>query len=154
MSNRKNGMIGRRGLFQTSAAILGGSLLGKNAQAEEQAQVRNVNTNSSPSTLRITDLRVATVGGCAAATENFLALENHSLDQPWWQDLVEGVEKPIINKGYITVPEKPGLGITLNEEACKQHMAQGAEWFAPTPQWDNERSGDWLWSMTPSRAAA
>jgi L-alanine-DL-glutamate epimerase-like enolase superfamily enzyme len=87
---------------------------------------------------------------CAAATENFLALENHSLDQPWWQDLVEGIEKPIINKGYLTVPDKPGLGITLNEEACKQHMAQGAAWFAPTPEWDNERSGDWLWSMAPT----
>ncbi len=47
---------------------------------------------------------------CAAATRNFLALENHSLDVPWWQDLVEGIDKPIVNKGYITVPDKPGLG--------------------------------------------
>ena len=42
---------------------------------------------------------------CAAATENFLACENHSLDVPWWQDLVEGIEKPIINKGFINVPD-------------------------------------------------
>jgi len=91
---------------------------------------------------------------CAAATENFLALENHSLDQPWWQDLVDGIEKPIINKGYITVPDKPGLGIALNEDACRKHMAQGAQWFAPTPQWDTERSADHLWSMAPWRAAA
>ena len=27
---------------------------------------------------------------CAAATRNFLALENHSLDVPFWQDLVTG----------------------------------------------------------------
>src|SRR5204862_1684695 len=40
---------------------------------------------------------------CAAATENFLALENHSIDVPWWGDLVEGVEKPIVNRGYIKV---------------------------------------------------
>jgi L-alanine-DL-glutamate epimerase-like enolase superfamily enzyme len=91
---------------------------------------------------------------CAAATENFLALENHSLDQPWWQDVVDGIDKPIINKGYITVPDKPGLGITLNEEACRKHMQQGAPWFAPTPQWDNERSGDHLWSMAPPRRTA
>jgi len=91
---------------------------------------------------------------CAAATENFLALENHSLDQPWWQDLVDGIDKPIINKGYITVPDKPGLGITLNEDACRKHMQQGAPWFAPTPQWDNERSGDHLWSMAPPRRTA
>lgn len=30
---------------------------------------------------------------CAAATENFRACENHSLDVPWWQDLVESIEK-------------------------------------------------------------
>ncbi len=89
---------------------------------------------------------------CAAATENFLALENHSLDLPWWQDLVEGIDKPIINKGFITVPDKPGLGITLNEEACKEHVPGG--FFEPTPQWDRERSGDHLWSMTPPRTPA
>ena len=37
----------------------------------------------------------------AAATENFLALEDHSLDDPWWDDLVDGIEKPIVNHGYI-----------------------------------------------------
>jgi len=84
---------------------------------------------------------------CAAATENFLACENHSLDVPWWQDLVEGIDKPIINKGFIKVPEKPGLGITLNEEAVRQHLVPGTGYFEPTPQWDHERSGDWLWSM-------
>ncbi len=84
---------------------------------------------------------------CAAATENFLACENHSLDVPWWQDLVEGIEKPIINKGFIKVPDKPGLGVTLNEDVVKQHLAPNTEFFAPTPQWNQERSGDWLWSM-------
>ena len=62
---------------------------------------------------------------CAAATLNFLALENHSLDVPWWSDLVEGVEKPIVNHGWITVPDKPGLGITLNEDVVKQHLKPG-----------------------------
>ncbi len=83
---------------------------------------------------------------CAAATENFLACENHSLDVPWWQDLVEGIDKPIINHGYITVPDKPGLGITLNEDVVRRHLAPGTGYFEPTPQWDHERSGDWLWS--------
>ena len=26
---------------------------------------------------------------CAAATENFIALEHHSLDVPWWETLVD-----------------------------------------------------------------
>ncbi len=82
----------------------------------------------------------------AAATENFLVLENHAVDVPYWSDLVDGVDKPIVNKGYIAVPTKPGLGITLNEEACKQHMVPGEGWFEPTDQWNNVRSNDNLWS--------
>ena len=68
---------------------------------------------------------------CAAATENFLVLENHSVDVPWWDDLVNGVEKPIINKGFINVPDGPGLGITLNEEVIKQHLLEPAATSSP-----------------------
>ena len=82
---------------------------------------------------------------CAAATENFLVLENHSVDIPWWSDLVEGVEKPIVNHGFITVPETPGLGITLNDEVMKKHLREPG-YFEPTNEWDKERSNDRLWS--------
>ena len=83
---------------------------------------------------------------CAAATENFLVLENHSVDVPTWGDIVEGVEKPIINMGYITVPSGPGLGFKLNEEALKKLLREPG-YFEPTPQWDNrERINDRLWS--------
>src|SRR5579885_448165 len=57
----QNGKVGRRALLQSSAAALGGALLGRNAEAEQESPVKNVNTHSSPSTLKITDLRVATV---------------------------------------------------------------------------------------------
>jgi L-alanine-DL-glutamate epimerase-like enolase superfamily enzyme len=83
---------------------------------------------------------------CAAATLNFLALENHSLDVPWWDSLVEGIEKPIVNHGWITVPDKPGLGVTLNEDTVRQHLMPGTGYFEPTPQWDSEHSWDRLWS--------
>ena len=66
---------------------------------------------------------------------------------------MEGIEKPIINKGFIKVPDKPGLGITLNEEVVKRHLAPGTGYFEPTPQWNTERSGDWLWSMMRSDEA-
>ena len=82
---------------------------------------------------------------CAAATQNFLVMENHSVDVPWWSDLVDGVEKPIVNKGFITVPDKPGLGVTLNEEAVKRHLLEPG-YFEPTPQWDVDHSNDRLWS--------
>ena len=83
---------------------------------------------------------------CAASTLNFLALENHSLDVPWWDSLVEGVEKPIVNHGWIAVPAKPGLGITLNEDAVREHLMPGTGYLEPTTQWDHERSWDRLWS--------
>ena len=83
----------------------------------------------------------------AAATQNFLALENHSLDVPWWSSLVhEGVNSPIINHGWIEVPDRPGLGITLNEDVVRQHLAPGSGYFDPTTQWDQEKSWDRLWS--------
>ena len=84
---------------------------------------------------------------CAAATQNFLALENHSLDVPWWSSLVqEGVKTPIVNHGWIDVPDRPGLGVTLNEDVVRQHLAPNSGYFEPTPQWDQERSWDRLWS--------
>ena len=82
---------------------------------------------------------------CAAATENFLVLENHSVDVPWWDSLVDGIPKPIVDHGFITVPEKPGLGITLNDEVVKQHLLEPG-YFEPTPEWDQERSHDRTWS--------
>jgi L-alanine-DL-glutamate epimerase-like enolase superfamily enzyme len=83
---------------------------------------------------------------CAAATQNFLVMENHSVDVPWWGDMVNGVEKPVVDKGYINVPEGPGLGITsLNDEVIKQHLMEPG-YFEPTPEWDKERSNDRLWS--------
>jgi L-alanine-DL-glutamate epimerase-like enolase superfamily enzyme len=82
---------------------------------------------------------------CAAATENFLVLENHSVDVPWWDSIVDGIEKPICNKGFIKVPDKPGLGVTLNDEVVKQHLLEPG-YFEPTPQWNSERSSDRQWS--------
>lgn len=83
-----------------------------------------------------------------AAMNNFLAMENHSVDVPWWDSLVDGVPKPIVNRGFITVPDGPGLGVTLNEEVVKAHLAPGTGYFEPTPQWDKEnyRVNDRLWS--------
>src|SRR5262247_335751 len=52
----------------------------------------------------------------AVAVENFLVLENHSVDVPWWQDLVTGVSKPIVDHGFAAPSDRPGLGVELVEE--------------------------------------
>jgi hypothetical protein len=72
-----------------------------------------------------------------ATVENFLAMECHAADfMSWWQELVTGVSKPIIDKGYITVPDTPGLGLELNEPVVKEHLRYPG-YFEPTTDWDN-----------------
>lgn len=86
---------------------------------------------------------------CAAATQNFLSLEHHSVDLPWWEDLVTmtGGGK-IIEKGYAPVPlSAPGLGIELNEEVVKAHLhPTDKSYFAPTDEWTEKRSHDRTYS--------
>jgi len=84
---------------------------------------------------------------CAAATENFIALEHHFTDVPFWGDFIDGLPKPIIQDGYIPVPDAPGLGFILNDDAVREHLIpEDQGFFEPTPQWDTERSWDRLWS--------
>lgn len=65
----------------------------------------------------------------AAAMPNLIAVEFHAVGVPWWDSLVKGVSKPIINDGYIQVPEKPGLGIELDEDAVRKHLKEGETFF-------------------------
>ena len=86
---------------------------------------------------------------CAAATQNFLALEHHSVDLPWWEDLVKTTDgRKLITKGFANLPlTAPGLGIELNEEVLKQHLhASDKSYFAPTTEWDVKRSHDRIFS--------
>lgn len=83
-----------------------------------------------------------------AATENFLALEFHSNDIPWWDDLITGLPKPLVKNGFITVPDKPGLGIeTLVDEVIKEHLHPDyPDLWAETDEWNGDYSHDRLWS--------
>lgn len=86
---------------------------------------------------------------CAAATQNFLALEHHSVDLPWWESLVKTTDgKKLIEKGYAAVPlTAPGLGIELNEEVLKMHLhPKDKSYFAPTTEWNDRRSHDRTYS--------
>ena len=82
----------------------------------------------------------------AAATRNFMALELHSVDVPWWGDLVSPALR--YDGGYITVPDAPGLGIeSLNEELIRKNLHPDfPEAWAPTSEWDKEWANDRQWS--------
>jgi len=73
-------------------------------------------------------------------------MENHALDMPWWQDMVTGIDKPLIDHGFAHVTDAPGLGIELNPDVVKQHLKPGTGYFEPTDQWNTERNHDRLWS--------
>ena len=86
---------------------------------------------------------------CALATENFLVLENHSVDHPEWNELVTGLPNPLIQDGHIAAPEKPGLGFDdINEDLFRAHIdpRDPMSLDDPTTAWDNEWSHDRLWS--------
>jgi L-alanine-DL-glutamate epimerase-like enolase superfamily enzyme len=64
----------------------------------------------------------------AAAMPNFDVLEFHALEVPWWEDLLVDAA-PIIEDGYITVPEAPGLGIELDLDVVEEHLLAGTSLF-------------------------
>jgi L-alanine-DL-glutamate epimerase-like enolase superfamily enzyme len=84
----------------------------------------------------------------AVATENFLALEQHAADVPWWDDIAIGLPKPLVREGFIEVTDKPGLGIDdIDDAVIGQHLQPGVSGiWQPTDEWDDEWSWDRTWS--------
>jgi L-alanine-DL-glutamate epimerase and related enzymes of enolase superfamily len=62
----------------------------------------------------------------AAAIPNSLAVEYHSYELGWWSDLVD--EEPI-QSGRIEIPERPGLGVSLNMDVLAEHLVSGETLF-------------------------
>ena len=71
---------------------------------------------------------IATMGSAhvGAAIPNSLAVEYHSYELGWWEDLVE---EDVIEDGYIKIPEKPGLGVTLDMNVVEEKMVEGETLF-------------------------
>jgi len=73
---------------------------------------------------------VAAAHVCAAMS-NFLVMEYHAHDVPWWDQLVTG--GPVIENGFIDLNDKPGHGLDLNEDVAQEHLAAGSSFFGPSP---------------------
>jgi L-alanine-DL-glutamate epimerase-like enolase superfamily enzyme len=71
----------------------------------------------------------------AAVMMNFVALEYHAVDCPFWIDLATGASRPVVEDGYMRVPDAPGLGLELNEEVVREHLKEPG-YFEPTPMYD------------------
>ena len=65
---------------------------------------------------------------CCAAIPNFLVLEWHWVDRPYWDELL-GADEPIIQNGSIALPDRPGLGFELNEECARRYLRPETGFF-------------------------
>jgi L-alanine-DL-glutamate epimerase-like enolase superfamily enzyme len=63
-----------------------------------------------------------------ASIRSFLALESDSVEIPHWQDLILR-DGPVYVDGYVEVPNKPGIGVELNEDVCRANLADGSGYF-------------------------
>jgi galactonate dehydratase len=71
--------------------------------------------------------QMATSHACATYP-NFLCQEWHWINHmDLWSNWVK--EGEIIVNGYITPPDKPGLGVEMNEEVAKKAQIPGTPWF-------------------------
>jgi L-alanine-DL-glutamate epimerase-like enolase superfamily enzyme len=81
---------------------------------------------------------------CAAAIRSFVAQEIHSLDIPFWKDLVFGLDDPLLVDGYVRVPDKPGLGVELNYDVIEEHLRPWSSLFGPTDDWNQPKLDWWI----------
>jgi L-alanine-DL-glutamate epimerase-like enolase superfamily enzyme len=64
----------------------------------------------------------------AASIHDYMTCETIT-GQGGWMDQVLMLDGPYIKNGFIQLPDKPGLGIELNPDVVKAHLAQGETWW-------------------------
>ena len=73
---------------------------------------------------------IGTMASChvCAAVPNFLVLEWHWIQRlELWRSFVR--EGEIIEKGFVTLPDRPGLGVEMDEAAARKAQVPGTPWF-------------------------
>ena len=64
----------------------------------------------------------------SAPRRNFLGLEYHFIETPWIGSYVRR-PRPLFQDGYLHLGGEPGLGVELDTEVCRRHLAPGAKLF-------------------------
>lgn len=64
----------------------------------------------------------------ASTIRDYLASETMYFDGRWMDDIIMH-DGPLCEDGYVTVPDKPGLGIELNPDVVKAHLEKGEVWW-------------------------
>ena len=76
---------------------------------------------------------IGTMASChvCAAIPNFLVLEWHWIPMlEYWRGFVN--EGEIIDRGFVTLPDRPGIGVEMNEAEARQRQVPGTPWFQPS----------------------
>ncbi|MBE2270808.1 MAG: mandelate racemase/muconate lactonizing enzyme family protein [Anaerolinea sp.] len=63
-----------------------------------------------------------------ASVPNFLLLEFHGRMISWWNDLCDG-DQPFIERGFMRVSERPGIGVELNDQVAKSLLWNDDTYF-------------------------
>jgi galactonate dehydratase len=78
----------------------------------------------------------------AVATPNYKVLEHfNDFADPWVQELVDEAPQVSVEDGCFGLPTRPGLGVTLNYEACAAHPRTGGRLRLFEPGWERRGSG-------------
>jgi L-alanine-DL-glutamate epimerase-like enolase superfamily enzyme len=80
---------------------------------------------------------------CAAAIPSFLSLEHHGLDMPFWESLAADLPADYMADGYVTVPDRPGLGIDISLEGVEANLRTPGTLFLSTDAWNTPKLGFW-----------
>jgi L-alanine-DL-glutamate epimerase-like enolase superfamily enzyme len=65
----------------------------------------------------------------SGAIENFFKIENALGAFRGFKEKMAANKEPMVRNGVMAFPEGPGLGLDLNEDWLKQHMAKGETWW-------------------------
>jgi L-alanine-DL-glutamate epimerase-like enolase superfamily enzyme len=65
----------------------------------------------------------------ACSVRDFIAAET-IIGAGGWMDDVIVHDGPIVKDGYMSLPEKPGLGVELNPDVLKAHLAAGESYWS------------------------
>jgi L-alanine-DL-glutamate epimerase-like enolase superfamily enzyme len=64
----------------------------------------------------------------AGAIRDYMTCETVT-GQGGWMDQLLALEGPYIEDGFVRVNQKPGLGVDLNPDVVKAHLAEGEKWW-------------------------
>jgi L-alanine-DL-glutamate epimerase-like enolase superfamily enzyme len=65
----------------------------------------------------------------SGAVQNFFKIENDLGEAFGFTERMAADKQPMIRKGMVQFPEGPGLGLEINEDWLRRHMAKGETWW-------------------------